>query len=54
MSEILNVSPAWLMGYDVPMLREYTETIRDKINKRLDLLNNNDLEKVLTMLETLF
>lgn len=49
----LNVNPMWLMGFNVPMDTKATEIkaiVLEKINK----LTDNELEKLNTILDTMF
>lgn len=40
MAEALNVNPAWLMGYDVPMEREKNTPEKIKLNEGEEMLLN--------------
>lgn len=60
LSEALDVSEAWLMGYDVPMVRVKTETDRNKLDeqaKRLltyfDALNSENQELVIKLIASM-
>lgn len=48
-SDKYNVSPAWLMGFDVPM----NEVSAEEIYNMLDLLNASDREMVVKLIEHL-
>lgn len=49
----LNVSPAWLMGFDVPMDKEI-EDLNSIIRKRIINLNKEQLKKVIEVLDAVF
>lgn len=55
-AKALNVSPIWLMGYDVPMndIDNIVKTTRDNINDILNNLNENQLEQAYQMLKIMF
>lgn len=52
-AKALNVNPMWLMGFDVPMDEE-TTPIKKRVLHKIDELNEEQLEKVEVMLNTLF
>lgn len=49
MASVYRVSPAWLMGFDVPM----NEVSAEEIYNMLDLLNASDREMVVKLIEHL-
>lgn len=49
----LNVNPMWLMGLDVYMDMEQTD-LKKKMLKRVDELNETQLQKLSVILDTLF
>lgn len=58
LAEALNVSEAWLMGYDVPMERAYNikPTENDRLNEFIELcsqLSDDDLDIVETLIDSL-
>lgn len=58
LAEALNVSEAWLMGYDVPMDRTYSikPTNNDRLNEFIELcsrLNDDDLDIIETLIDSL-
>lgn len=53
-AEALNVSPAWLMGYDVPMNDTKQRTLRDYIYNKVDLLSEADLQKLWDIMNIIF
>lgn len=53
MSKILDVSPSWLMGLDVPMKEDSNELISE-INSILNGLSEEDLRKALQMISLMF
>ncbi len=58
LAEALNVSEAWLMGYDVPMDRTYSikPINNDRLNEFIELcsrLNDDDLDIIETLIDSL-
>jgi len=52
LSQVFNVNPLWLMGFDVP--KRETNAIRNiksEINSKLDRLNEEQLRKIMRFIE---
>ncbi len=50
---VLNVSEAWLMGYDVPMDREFTENSNAELIKKIDSLNESQKEAIIKIIDNM-
>lgn len=50
---VLNVSEAWLMGYDVPMDREFTENSNAELIKKIDSLNELQKEAIIKIIDNM-
>ncbi len=49
----LNVSPMWLMGFDVPMDKNATN-LKQQVISKINSLTEDELEKLLNMIEAVF
>ena len=58
LAKALQVNPAWLIGYDVPIdevvIAPKTNTVLDKINNKLAHLDDTQLNAVLNVLEAMY
>lgn len=54
LSEALQVSPVWLMGYDVPMTNKTKSTLSEVIKSIVDSLSDEQLEKLKIIIDTMF
>ena len=50
---VLNVSEAWLMGYDVSMKRESTESVNSELIKKIDGLNETQKEAIISIIDNM-
>lgn len=53
-SEVLQVSPAWLLGYDVPMTDNTKSNLSEVIKSIIDSMSDDQLEKLKIIIDTMF
>lgn len=53
-SEVLQVSPVWLMGYDVPMTDNTKSNLSELIKSIIDAMSDEQLEKLKIIIDAMF
>lgn len=52
-SEVLNINPAWLMGFDVPMDRKYNNTLNNELSKKIESLNIEQKKAIINIIDNM-
>ena len=53
-SDFLNVNPAWLMGFDVPMERKDNNSrLNDELQEKIESLNNEQKKAIINIIDNM-